>query len=156
MGGYFIFFLLGYLIDNMEFSVFQRHLLYILALAGVLFRYIFTLYASKIAGATDTRVWGYVQFHSVILAVAVFVFLKNVDLEKIPLQIHPLISQMSRFSFGVYLSHRVVMWLEQNVFGIDGNGFFWRVGMIPVTYLICLLMVMILSKIPLLKKVVGC
>ena len=159
VGSLIIYVILGYLLDEYGLSRRQRWIVYGLGLFGLLFRYVYTLILSINTEVTDTSIKGYVRFHSVFLSVAVFVFLKHVDWEKvIPGKIREWLPIISSCSFGIFLIHKVIMYYERatiGLFEINTKSIIWRVGFVPVTYIVCLVCVMIMKRIPGIKKMMG-
>ncbi|MDD3252713.1 MAG: acyltransferase [Lachnospiraceae bacterium] len=157
VGSYFIFVCLGFLLDREIIPRKTRCFLYVLGVFMMIFRYICTCYYSAIERKMYTPIQGYVQFHSVIFAVAMFVFIKNIPWNDILSEkIKKILPVVSKYSFGIYLMHRQVMMLETKITGLTPERFLWRVVMIPVTYLICLMAVAFISKVPIVRKTIGC
>lgn len=155
-GGYIIFVCLGYLLANTDLSKNQRILIYLLGIGSALFRYSFTYYLSLETGHVEKLLFGYTQFHSVLLAVAVFVFAKNCDILKsdVVYKHANLITKISSCSLGIYLIHLLIMrFLELNLFVSGENEYFRFFGMF-LTYAIGLLFVLIIKKIPVIKNIV--
>ena len=155
-GGLVIFVLLGYLLTTQTLSRKQRIWLYILGFAGLSFRFFYTWYWSVRTGITDTSIKGYVYFHSVLYALAVFVFFNRIDWRKtLPEWLVKRIHSISACSFGIFLIHRKVMEYESQWLGIGNRQWTWRILCIPLTYLVCLGIVALIRKIPWIKYTVG-
>ena len=155
-GGYIIFVCLGYLLANIDLSKDKRILIYLLGIGSALFRYSLTYYLSLETGHVEKLLFSYTQFHSVLLAAAVFVFVKNCDVLKsnIVYKHVNLITKISSCSLGIYLIHRLIMrFLEIYVFVSSDNVYFRFFGMF-LTYAVGLLVVLILKKIPVIKTIV--
>lgn len=155
VGSLIIYVLLGYLFATEEFSKNGRRIIYILGLVGVTFRFVYTYILSVQNQKTDTSIKGYVLFHAVFLSVAVFEWGKNVRWEKrLPDWLKRALPAISSCSFGIYLIHRMVMYYEQSGLGISTKSHIWRIGFIPITYLVSLGIVFILKKIPKIGKII--
>lgn len=160
LNSYFIFVFLGYLLSTTNFSPSIRHKIYIAGVAGALFRYGAVYLLSTADGAKNPLFFNYGYFPSVLLACAVFVWAKSVHWEKILDRLHlrpEQIAHISSYSLGIYLTHRIVMYYELQLlepFGITNVRVIWRTVFIPVTYLIALLLVALLKKIPVLRRLV--
>lgn len=76
-GGYILFVILGYLISTEEIKPKYRYTIYFLAILSMLFRYAGTVILSIQDHALNKALFGYTQFHSVILAAAIFLFFKH-------------------------------------------------------------------------------
>ena len=61
--------------------------------------------------------------------------------------------KISSCSFGIYLIHRIVMYYEGAILNMNTSGHVWRIIFIPITYLVSLLVVFFLKKIPGLGKI---
>ena len=155
VGSLIIYVVLGYLLATESFDKKCRIVIYLLGMAGAVFRFIYTYILSIQNGKTDTSIKGYVIFHAVFLSVAVFEWGKNVCWERwIPDGVKQLLPGISSCSFGVYLIHRIVMYYEINITGLSKANFIWRICFVPVTYLISLGMVIVLKKLPKVGKVI--
>lgn len=155
VGSLIIYVLLGYLMATENISKKWRIILYGTGLAGCLFRLVYTYVFSLRNQKTDTSIKGYVVFHAVFLSVAVFEWAKNVEWEKwIPEWLKRKLPMISSCSFGVYLIHKIVMYYERTWFGINIKSHIWRLGFIPITYLISLGVIFILKKIPKFGKII--
>ncbi|MFZ7214438.1 acyltransferase [[Pasteurella] aerogenes] len=149
MVGYVIFLVLGYLLSQLTLSKLHRNVIYCIALLCIIIRYWGTYYFSLELGKLDRYLFGYVQFHSVFLAVAVFIFIKNLDFSAKTCQV---LSVLSSYSFGIYLIHKLVMYYEQKFLLLSSEALFWRTLGIFITYLICLLCVYLIKQVPILGK----
>jgi len=155
-GSLILFVLLGYLLSTQELSRKQRIFLYVLGIAGVAFRFAYTLHFSFLKGTTDTTIKGYRYFHSVFYAVAVFVLGRQISWDRIlPVWLKRKLPAIASCSFGVYLIHYLVMYYEKLILHIGDNYAVWRIPCIFLTYFICLAIVSGLRKIPVLKYLVG-
>ena len=155
IGTYVIFPLLGYLLSTQDLTKKQRILIYILGFLSVCFRYGYIYYFTVSSGQLNNTVNGYQTFHSVLLACAVFVFVKQLKLKKINnnLKLKKIIADIAGCSFGIYLIHKIIMHYEIKLFDINVYSWQWRVFGIFTTYFICLGIVFVLKKIPFVKKV---
>lgn len=155
--GYIIFVILGYLLSTEKTeNKYINILIYIGAIIGVIYRYITTFLLSKEAGIVIKTTWGYTSWHSILLTSAVFLLVKNLPIEKIEnnKKIVSIISKISSCSFGVYLIHQIVMYYEKTFFDVNSAMWQWRTFGIITTYLISLIIVYILKKIPIIRKIV--
>ena len=157
IGGYLIYVILGYLLSTQEIKKKYRYIIYVLAILGMIYRYVTTYILSFDANMLIRTTWGYMQFHAIIQACAVFLLIKNINFKKIesnPKYVN-IVSKISGCSFGIYLIHLIIKHYEVNLLNINVYSWEWRVfGFIP-TYLISLLIVYIIKKIPIIKKIVA-
>lgn len=157
LGKYIIFVILGYLLSNQNICKKHRILIYCGAIIGIIYRYITTFILSKDAGAVIKTTWGYTSWHSILLASAVFIFIKNMNFKKLfkdKNKVTKVLARISSCSFGIYLIHQIIMYYEKSIFEINVTSWQWRIIGVITTYLICLIIVMILKKIPILKRIV--
>lgn len=152
MMGYVIFLILGYLLSKTNLEKKHRIIIYSLAILCVIYRYIGTYHFSLLNGKLDRFLFGYVHFHSVILAVAVFIFVKEISNRKIILRNFKIISFLSSCSLGVYLIHKFVMGYELNFLRLKSDDIIWRTFGIAITYFVCVGIVFLIKKIPFLGK----
>ena len=157
VGGYIIFVLLGYLLSTQDLTKKQKIFLYISAIVGIIFRYLITFILSKQSGKVIKSTWGYDQWHSVLLACSVFVFVKGLRInEKIKnnKKLLQILKNVSSCSFGIYLTHKIIMYYEIIIFKVNDSSWQWRTIGVLTTYLISLTIVYTLKKIPILNKIV--
>ena len=76
VGGCLLFAVLGYLLATTEFDIKKRIVMYCLGIFGILLRYTATVFLSVRDGVINKTFFGYSEFFSVFLAVAVFVLFK--------------------------------------------------------------------------------
>ena len=155
LGGYIIFAILGYLLSQEEISKKYRLLFYISAIIGLVYRYSTTFILSKNAGYVVKTTWGYTSWHSILLACAIFVFIKSINLNKLSEKCKNILAQIAGCSYGIFLIHQLVMSLERNILNINTACWEWRTFGIVTTYIISLSVVYILKKIPVIKRIVG-
>lgn len=154
-GGYVIYLILGYLISTTELTKNQRCLLYVCAFGGAAFRFMSTVILSAETGELYRVFWGYMNFPTVFLATGIFVWFKYINWEKILFTdwLKRLVKKAASASFGIYLIHMITIngfyWIGINKYGLK-----WRVLGPAVIYLCSLLAVLIMKKIPGLKKIV--
>lgn len=153
--GYVIFLLLGYLFAHLELSKNQRIVIYILGLVSAFIRYFGTIHYSVLDGKVNKIFFSYLQFHSVLLALAIFVFVKysvqhiTENRERFAI----IMSNLSSCSLGIYLIHILVMSYEQHFFSISASNPYWRFLGAFMTYGVCLIIVFLGKKIPYVKAI---
>lgn len=155
VGGYLIFVLLGYLLSTQEIKKKNRVILYIIGILCAILRYAMTYYLSTRDGIINKMLFEYTYFTSVFLAVAVFVFIKNIKWDKIfsNKTLNTYIPKISSCSLGIYLIHLVVMTYEIKLIGINTKSIVWRTAGAIMTYLISLMIIYILKKTPKIGKI---
>ena len=154
---YIMFLLLGYLLSTSELSKKNRFAIYILGIIGILIRYFYTYFTSTNAGVLNRNLFDYRSFVSVFLAVAVFVFIKNINWEKVLNKLHikpELLTKISNCSFGVYLMHRLIQNNVTKFLGLNMYSIWYRTLGAVALYIICVGIVYILKKIPIIRKAI--
>lgn len=158
IGEYLVFVFLGYLLSTCNLTKRKRILLYTGGLLAIVYRYFTTALFSANAGTLVRTTWGYSSFHSIILASAVFVFIKNLPLDKLSARVKKTCSLLAGCSFGIYLSHILVMHYElllfSSLFGMDSKSWIYRFLCPFLTYAISVLIVLLLKKIPFIRRIV--
>ncbi|WEV56590.1 acyltransferase [Ligilactobacillus acidipiscis] len=155
--GYILYILLGYLATHdFHFSVKQRVAIYILGILGWLARFSTVLDWSIRDNEINNTMGGYLNFPTVFYAFAVFTFVQyEVSNMKWYKKINTnLLKMVSGASFGIYLIHIYFVEMLPQIFNFDYRSLFWRTFGVLGVYLICLIIVLIIKKIPLLRKLV--
>ena len=155
-GGYIIFVIEGYLLSKTELSKRTRLVIYVTGFIGIVARYGGTLYLSQKQNELNRIFWGYLNWPSVALATAVFVFFKYKDWDflKNNEKISKMIAQIASASFGIYLTHIFVLHILSDYCGVNINAWQWRTFGIFVIYGTSLVLVKIIQKLPVIKKII--
>ena len=156
VAGYLMFPVLGYLLSTQDLKKSHRIGIYIASLLCVAFRYVAILTMSQADGEVNRKYFDNVGFYCVILAGAVFLFIKNSSLvgkigenEKLV----KVIKTVSGCSFGVYLVH--MHFMNHVLYRvIERDSLMWRTAGIVIVYIASLAIVYVIRKIPVLKKIV--
>ena len=158
IGGYCIYALLGYLLSTQNIEKKYRIAVYVGAIIGVIYRYITTFVLSKEAGQVIRTTWGYTSWHCILLASAVFLLVKNSKVEELfkgkDRSIN-MLANIANCSFAVYLIHLIIKYYEIKLLHLDVYTWQFRTFGIISTYLISLVIVYVLKKIPIVKKIVA-
>lgn len=148
-----VYILLGYLLNTAEFSKKQRLALYFAGIMAVVFRFSVTYLVSMDTQTTSLLVRGTKMCNTIVFSSAVFVFLKNVDWERIiPQKAKKLVTTLASYSFGVYLLHKVVIYYELEFLGLTLKSMAFKTVCVALTYGISVLIIYCLKKIPLIGK----
>lgn len=155
-GGYILYVILGYLLATTDMTRKTRIFLYILGFAGAGIRFGSTILGSSESAGLDQTFWGYMKFPAVFLAVGVFVAAKYGPWDKLEStpKIRRIVTTLAGTGFGVYLMHMIVFRILQDATGLGMESGWWRFVMPFVIYGICVVLVLILKKIPVLKYIV--
>lgn len=157
IGSYVVYLFLGYLLSTATIPKKFRILLYLGGVLAIIWRYTTTLNASFAHGYLVKTTWGYTQFHTIILASAVYVFIKTLPVDKISDKTKTILAKLASCSFGIYLCHILVMHYEAGVLrriGLPTASWAWRFFCPLLTYTLCVGLVLLLKKIPILRRIV--
>lgn len=158
IGSYVVYLFLGYLLSTAKIPKKYRILLHLGGVLAIIWRYTTTLNASFAHGYLVKTTWGYTQFHTIILTASVFVFVKNLPLDRLTERIKAILAKLASCSFGIYLCHILIMHYEggilRHVFGIPTISWVYRFLCPFLTYALCVGLVLLLKKIPILRRIV--
>lgn len=160
IGSHVIFILLGYLLATTELSRRSRLGIYAAGIFGMVFQYAAVCLLSTQSGTKNSLFLNNTYFPAVLSAAAVFVFIKQVDWQRLldRLHIRPgLLVTLSSCSLGVYLIHKITMHYELiwlNSLGIYSYRLIWRVAFPLITYVVSVAVVLLLKRIPVLRRLV--
>ena len=152
LGGYILFLVLGYLAHILYLPKKVRLVIYLLGILGALFRFFMTYKMSLDSNSINYTFTDYIQFHSVFLALSVFVFFKYLKLDFLNKNT-PTLGKISSCSLGIYLIHILVMEYELKLYNIKPDNILWRTVGILSTYVICLFIVYSIKRIPYIKNI---
>lgn len=153
-GGMLMFVILGFLLSEHDIPKRQRLIMYALGLAAMAFRYICTYISSNNLGYVDRTYFDYTAWTSVLLAIAVFVFFKNLDTSHFEPHANA-ISKLAGCSFGVYLIHKPILdYLIMDMGGVPMTSILLRTVGVIFLYGICVALVLLLKRLPLLRRFV--
>lgn len=104
-GGFTGYFLLGYVLSEIEIDTRLERLIYALGIAGFIMTVVFSHIASVMMNSPDQRFYDAMNIHIMLESAAIFVYFRkhNVSSE--------FLSRISRYSLGAYLVHaEVIRW----------------------------------------------
>ena len=157
IGGFVIYVILGYLLSTQTLKKKEKIILYISTILGIVWRYAITFYLSKKHGVVFGDIWSYKTWYAFLGAAAIFVFVKDSKivkkLEDKP-RLQKILASVASCSFGIYLIHVPIM--EALVKFLKINVYTWqyRTFGILAVYFITLIPILIMKKIPIVKKLV--
>lgn len=157
VSGYILYVLLGYmLVKYWKLDGKQRVLIYIVGIVGLLIRLLTVLFWSLEEGKIVNVMGGYTALPTVAYSAAVFVFfqydlkkfgcnnlLKKVDFVK-----------LSSYSFGVYLLHMGFVKYLPKLLHFSSYSIWWRTVGVLVVYGLCVAIVLVIKKIPYVRKII--
>jgi len=151
--GYIGYFVLGYYLS--KHVTIDKYLLIFCFLTGVFFTVFLTYKASEAINYFEGFYYNYLTFNVVLCSISVFLFFKQVQFKSTLVQNG--LSLVSKYSFGIYLSHVLVLNLLHKI------GIFWDfthpIISIPITVIVCLsistLLVYLGNKVKYLNFYIG-
>ncbi len=152
--GYLLYVLIGYLLSKNNIGLKIRVIIYCFALLGLLLHIIGTYAASLNAGEIIKTYKGYNNLPCILYSVGIFVLIKSISDRITSERFWKIVDFLGKFTFEVYLLQWFIMDLAKKLFGIDVYSMWYRLGAPALIYLICVLISMVLKKIPLVKKIV--
>ena len=153
--GYVIFAILGYLLSEENISKKHKIIIIISAVLGLVYRYSTTFILSKNAGYVVKTTWGYTSWHTILLASAVFMIIKDINYNNLSDKLKGILAKIASCSYAIFLIHRIIMYYEKSILNINSASWLWRTIGVITTYLIALGITLLIKKIPVIKKVVS-
>lgn len=155
LGGYLLYPLTGYWASRHKFEKKTRYCIYMLGVLMCLFRLWGIFYLCTRDRAKNAVFFDYLSFPSFFLALAIFILFKYIPWRKIIKNsaVIRFIRNISQCSFGVYLIHILVLTrMQECKFFQNGQHItIWHFGAPLVCYIICIIIVALGKKIPLLR-----
>ena len=150
VGGFTTYFILGWYINNYELN--NKRIIYILGLFGVLITIMGTYILSNTTGKA-LQMYGNLYINVLFQTVAVFVIIKDKFKN---MHTNNIINSISKYSLGIYAIHALIVTIMYRI--IEKVNIDFALINIPVVFIVSFvfayLISFILSKIPVLKKVV--
>ena len=155
-GGYLLYVVLGYLLSTSEINKKQRIRIYILGIIGAGIRYGATVIWLVKNASLDTTFWGYLNFPTVFFACAVFVFVRYIPWNEIIKyeKTRSWISKIAGSGYGIYLMHMIVYRKLEKITMLDPYSYTWRFISPICIYVICVMIVLVMKRIPVVKNTV--
>ena len=156
--GYLVYFFVGYYLATERFTKRERRLIYILGALGLIMTIVFPIAQTRVEGVFDYGVKGHglEDIGMFFYSAAAFVWVREVvrRQKKTP----RLVAFMAKHSLGVYILHAAPLILICRFYVIPVWHLWSMLIVIPgsvlIVYVVSLLLSCLLSKIPLVKKVV--
>lgn len=154
-GRFVILAILGYLLAGIDLPRWGRYTLYAAGVASAVIRYVVTYVGSTARGETYTLLFDYLTPVSVVLAAAVFVFVKSINWE--PLMrltwFRVTVRQITACSLGIYLTHYFfIMWLLPRL-GWTPERLITQTAGTVLVFVLALALVSVLRLIPGVRRV---
>ena len=150
VGGFTTYFILGWYINNYELK--NKRIIYILGLFGVLITIMGTYILSNTTGKA-LQMYEYLYINVLFQTVAVFVIIKDKFKN---MHTNNLINSISKYSLGIYAIHALIVTIMYKI--LEKINIDFALINIPIVFIVSFVLSyissFILSKIPVLKKVV--
>ena len=153
--GFTAYFIGGYYLSRMDFSRREEITLYCIGVAGLLVSVFAPVALSRAQGAPSDIFYTYNSLNVLCTSVPIFVFAKqHLNFPRMGEKAYTFLRKMSKYSFGVYLVHPMVIELLQH-FGIDTfscNAFFSVPLLTLLIGTLSFLVSALLSRVPIVNK----
>ena len=152
--GFTAYFIGGYYLSRMDFSRREEITLYCIGVAGLLVSVFAPVALSRAQGAPSDIFYTYNSLNVLCTSVPIFVFAKqHLNFPRMGEKAYTFLRKMSKYSFGVYLVHPMVIELLQH-FGIDTfscNAFFSVPLLAVFVFAVSTAISALLNAIPVIK-----
>lgn len=155
--GLTVYFVGGYYLSRREFSRREELVLYAAGIAGLIFSVFGSLAYSRTQGAASDLFYTYNSLNNLLASVSIFVFARqHLNFPRMGDRARSVLRRLSKYSFGVYLVHPMVIELLQH-FGIDTfscNAFFSVPLLAVIVFAVSLAISAALNRLPFFKRFV--
>lgn len=153
--GYVFYFILGYYLSKINISKKARHIIYILSILGFATTILGNSFFATYYNETQS-LYGYFTLNVMLESLGVFVFVKyNIAPINFSDKAKTIITRLSKYSFGAYLVHAMVIEQLQNLFGLHTLSFNPVLSIVVILLIVSVVSFVIswaCNSIPLLKK----
>ena len=154
--GFTAYFVGGYYLSRRTFTKYEELVIYLAGVVGFLFTVYATLRLSLAQNTPSELFYSYETPNVLLTAVALFVFAKqHLNFPHMGKTARNILHKLSKYSFGAYLCHAMLIDLLSNRFGLDTlscNAFFSVPLLALIVSIGAFLISALLHHIPLLKK----
>ena len=152
-GGFVIYAIFGWLVSNSEWKRKSRLILYAATLAVSILTIFYIFFLSAKTGKTVQWPVAYRAFPAALVGASIFVFFKHLKIKESPV-FAKTVGIIASGSLGVWLTHSIGITLLVHFTKINMNSYLFRFGGSAVIYLVCLAGVLIVKKIPFIRRLV--
>ncbi len=156
--GYAGYFVAGYYLSKTEISKRVKNIIYILGICGFAVTIVCTSLLSVWGQKADTMFYGNLTVNVMLESIAVFIFIKDIFSGRaVSNKAKKALRVLSKYSFGAYLVHALVLEELERLFGLHALSFspFVSVPVISVVvFVISFVISGALNHAPLLRKIV--
>lgn len=152
---YIFYFILGYYLNTFEITKKKKNIIYSLGIVALIFTIFATLHRSITIGYHAQEYLDYLSFNICIYSAAVFLLFKNIFNKKTS---NKIIYKFAQIYFGIYLIHGLILGILIKLGSLDLNIPITLIVIINTltTYSISILISFIISKIPIIRKLIYC
>ena len=149
VGGFTIYYILGWYINT--FDIKKKRLIYLLGLLGVVVSIIGTYFMIV---NYDKDIFDNLSINVLFSSIAIFLFIKNKF--KYAKRGRKFILTLAKYSLGIYAIHAMIIEIVYMLIGVDnyGSAIINMPLMFVISFFLSLVLAMLFSKIPILKRVV--
>ena len=146
----------GYFLKHETFSKKQRLGIYAVGAVALFTMFFGTYFLSSRKGELDMLLLDYKSITNLPYSFAVLLFFKHCSFEKLYKWIpRKCIQMVAGTSFGIYLTHMILLILNEWYHPLKALSVIARLFLLPLlVYPICVLFVLLIQKIPVLKKLI--
>ena len=152
-GGYIIYIVLGYYINNYEISKKMRNIIYLAGIIGLITHITGTWYLSYKAGSIVSTFKGYTNIPCVLYSISIFVYFRYFDFKLIMPFVMKIINLINPHTFSVYLVHYFVIDIFRRIYHPNINSITYRLLFPWIVLIICVVISKCIRSIPILKKI---
>lgn len=152
--GYVGYFVLGHYLKNNAVNDTVKKVVYLFGILSVIPVYVLTDLITSRVGEPYLFLCGKINMFTLFEALALYIFVK--DLQIAP-KYHKFLISVSKLSLGIYIVHPLMMTIVFDLWGINSaslNPIFFIPVFAFLIFLLSYLVVYVISKIPVMKKIV--
>ncbi len=152
--GYLLYVLIGYLLSTNDINFKQRIIIYLMALIGLLLQIIGTYKTSIDAGEIVRTYKGYSNLPCVLYSIGVFTAIKSISEKIKSRRFWKVVDFLGKYTFCVYLMQWFIINFAISKCGVNVYSMWYRLGFPILIYTICVMVTIVLRKIPVVKNIV--
>ena len=155
IAGYSTYFFLGHYITQYHFNSRLKNWLSLFGICCCICVAFVTYYYSLKKGTPHLPLYDYLSPFAMFEAIGLFIFITDINYQKWPMLVKNCVFMISKYSFGIYLIHILIMKLTYDVTGLDAsscNSLLFIPCYSILIYFISAILIAILYRIPWLKS----
>lgn len=152
-GGYILYVILGYYFSHFDISQKCRIIIYSMGVLGLILHAGGTYFLSINQGSINQLLKGYLNFPTIFYSTAIFIGFRYHHWE-MDIKCKRILKKISSASLGIYLIHIYFVDKLPIILHFSNKALEWRTIGVLIVWGICLAIVFVMKKIPLLKNIV--